>query len=68
MKLNWNHLNSQIRCKCHKGNTLEIMGGWFFVFNIPSLNAKVGIIEASKLTCRANQLTGFFMMATLALS
>ena len=33
---------------------------------ISSLNAKAVIIETSQLICRATQLTGFYMMATLA--
>ena len=33
---------------------------------INSLNTKVAIVETSQLICSANQLTGFYIMATLA--
>ena len=32
------------------------------------LNASVALIETSQLICTANQLTGFYMMANLALN
>ena len=43
---------------------------WFslkvFQLKFNLLNAKVAIIETSQLIYRANQLTGFYMIATLA--
>ena len=33
---------------------------------VNSLNARVVIIETSQLVCSASQLTGFYMMVTLA--
>ena len=59
MKLN---IEITFRCECfpNKGSTPN------FASNMNSLNAKVAIIEISQLICSANQLTGFYMMATLA--
>ena len=73
--VDWSEVGIKVLCYVSMGfNSLVIEGNKQLKFSnkrvnkiirINSLNAKVAI-ETSHLVCRANQLTGFYMMATLA--